>query len=148
MLRRRQTQTDHELRHHHETDSCDVFVRTEHVEPHLHGGLAEAVGRHQRVEAGVWTFALLDEQRAAVVGHDLVDVLVVLNFHLVVRFVRRSLVPGECGERTAADLCHNADVGALLDLHELLQFNGRSACSRKEGDYDTFLKFVSSPLKI
>lgn len=105
-----------------------IPFHTEHVEPHLLGGLAEAVGGHQRVQAGVGTFALLDQQCAAVIRHDLVDVFVVLNLHLVIRLVGRSFVPGERGERTAVDLGHYADVGALFDLHELLQLDRWSAC--------------------
>lgn len=97
-----------------------LIVCTKHIESHLLGGLAKAIGGHKSVEAGIGTFALLDEQRAAIIRYDLVDVLVILNLHLVVGLVGRSLVPGEIGERTATDLSHNADVGALFDLHELL----------------------------
>lgn len=87
-----------------------MIVRTENVEPHLLGGLAKAVGGHQSVQASVGTFSLLDEEGAAVVRHNLVDVLVILNLHLVVRLVGWSFVPGECGEWTATDLGHNIDV--------------------------------------
>lgn len=111
---------------------CGVFCDcTEHVEPHLLGGLAKAVGSHQRVQACVATFALLDEQRAAVVRNNLIYMLVVLNLHLGVGLVGRGLVPGECREWTATNLGHNANVGALLHLHELLQLDGWSTWRTK-----------------
>lgn len=97
-----------------------IHFHTENIKPHFLGGLAEAVGGHERVQACVRTFALWNQQRATVIGHYLVDVLVVLNLHPVVRFVGWSLVPGECGEWTATNLGHYTDVGALFNLHELL----------------------------
>lgn len=117
----------------------EINIPTEHVEPHLPGSLAHAVGGHQGVEAGVGTLALLDEQCAAVVGHYLVDVLVVLELDLVLGPVGRSFVPGERWEGTAADRCHDADVGALLSLNELFQLDGWSACSTEgEGFFTGF----------
>lgn len=119
-----------------------MMIITEHVEPHLLGGLAETVGGDQRVQAGVRTLALLDQQCAAVVRHHLVDVLVILNLHLVVGLVGRSLVPGECGEWTAPDLGNDADVAALLGLHELLQLNGRRAWRNTRVTFSKLEKLV------
>lgn len=100
---------------------------TKHVEPHLLGRFAKAVGGHKRVKASIGAFALLYQQRAAVVRHHLVDMFIVGDLHLAVGLVGRGLVPSESGERAAAYPGHNADVTALLGLHELLQLDGWSA---------------------
>lgn len=105
-----------------------VIWFTKNVEPYLLGGFAQTVGGGECVEARVGTFALLDQQRAAVVRHHLVDVLVVLNFHPAVGLVRRSFVPGEGGERTPPYFGHYGNVGALFHLHELLQLNRGGTC--------------------
>lgn len=74
---------------------------------------------------------LLDQQRALVLGHQFVHVLVVLDWSLLLRFGQTGFVPGECGKRTAAHLCHDADITALLALHGLTQLNGWSTCRNK-----------------
>ena len=83
---------------------------TEDIESHLFGGLAHAVGSNKSVEAGVWSLALLDQQRAVVVGNHLVDVFVILDLRLVLWLVGRGLEPGEGGEGTAMDGGPDVDV--------------------------------------
>lgn len=101
---------------------------TEHRELDVFGCGAQAVAGRQAVDGAVEPAGLLDQQCALVLGHQFVDVLVVLDGGLLLRFGQVGFLPGERREWTAAHLRHNADITALLALHGLTQLNGGSTC--------------------
>ncbi|KAF3843848.1 hypothetical protein F7725_002697 [Dissostichus mawsoni] len=86
---------------------------TQHIEPHLCGGLPDAVGGDQGVESGVGSVPLLDEERAAVVAHHLVDVLIVRDLHPLLGVVGGRFVPGLVLQQ---DGSHGAGGPALAHL--------------------------------
>lgn len=95
------------------------------------GDGAQAVAGSQAVEGSVEPAGLLDQQRALVLRHQFVDVLVVLDGGLLLRFCHGGFLPGECGERTTAHLRHDTDITTLLALHHLTQLNGGSTCRKR-----------------
>lgn len=107
---------------------CNVTILTKHGDLDVFGHCAQAVACRQAVEGSVMPAGLLDQQSALVLCDQFVDVLVILDGGLLLRFGQGGFLPGKRGEWTAAHLCHDTDITALLALHGLTQQNSGSAC--------------------
>lgn len=110
--------------------TCWEFL-TKDKELDVLGDSAQAVAGSQAVESAVEPAGLLDQQGALVLGHQFVDVLVILDGGLLLRFGHGGFLPGECGERTTTHLRHDTDITTLLALHHLTQLDGGSTCRKR-----------------
>lgn len=99
---------------------------TKHRELDVFGDAAQTVAGSQAVDGTIIPAGLLDQECALVLVHQFVDVLFILDGHLLLRFDHIGLLPGECGEWAATDFSYHANVAALLSLHGLTEFNGGS----------------------
>lgn len=104
----------------------ELVLLTKHRELDVLGDAAQTVVGSQAVDGAIGPAGLLDQECALVLIHQFVDVLVILDGHLLLRFGYAGFLPGECGERAATDFSDHAHVTALLSLHGLAELNGGS----------------------